>query len=335
MKNSKSSTINDIAKRAGVSPATVSRVINYNPSVNQEIRERVEAALQELNYEKSITNSSKKSKGSKIIGLIIPDILNPFFPLLIKGIENIAKIHGYSIILCDSENENEIEEYHVKNLMEKGIEGLLFIPAPGTNSLINDLINENFPLVFLDRKIDNENINFVTSANEEGAYQAVKYLISLGHRDIVYIAGAKYLSTERERFNGFKRALNEEKIPLHNDLILSGLHAWEKTYDEVIHLIKSGKHFTALFASSDIMAFGAKQALEDSNIKIPEDVSIIGYDDIPFSSAISLTTVSQPAYEMGKNAMLLLIDLIKNRIQTPHRIVLRPSMIIRESCRKR
>ncbi len=337
MENSKPPTLHDVAKKAGVSPSTVSRVMHGNPSVKTEVRNKVENALRELNYYKSKTAGSKKKSGGNIIGLIVPDILNPFFPLLIKGIENIAKIQGYSVILCDSENDCEIEEKHIKNLLQKGIDGLIFVPSPGKNAFINDLINEqvDFPLVFLDRKIENEHINFVTSANEEGAYHAVKYLLSLGHRKIVYIAGEKYLSTEKERFNGYKKAIQEESINLNESLILNGHHNWDDSYKEVSRLIESGAPFTAIFASSDIMAFGAKQALEDRNLKIPNDISIIGYDDIPFSSAISLTTVSQPAYEMGKNAMLLLIDLINKRVQTPHHIVLRPSMIIRGSCMKR
>jgi LacI family transcriptional regulator len=332
----KSTTLKEIATKAGVSPSTVSRVMNHKLSVRPEIRSRVERVIQELKYERNRSSGVRKSFNSNIVGLIVPDILNPFFPLLIKGIENIAKIHGYSLILCDSENDCEIEKKHIRNLLEKEVEGLIFIPAPGENDLIDELIEKDFPLVFLDRRIENKKINYVTAANEEGAYQATKYLISLGHRDIVYItAGAQYLSTQKERFDGFRRALEEEKIPFRNDLVIAGEHEREKTSREVIKLLNSGKKFTALFASSDIMAFAAKQVLEDRNLRIPDDVSIIGFDDIPFSSAISLTTVSQPAHEMGKNAMLLLIDLIKKRVRSPNQIVLRTSMIIRSSCKKR
>jgi LacI family transcriptional regulator len=335
MENEKPATLQDIALKTGVSPTTVSRVVNNNPSVKPDVRLRVEEAIREMKYERGKTASSKKSRLSNTVGLIVPDILNPFFPLLIKGIENVARIQGFSIILCDSENDCDEESTHVQTLLEKGIDGLIFIPAPGKNALVEDLIEGNFPLVFLDRKVDRDRINFVTSANEEGAYTAVKYLITLGHREIVFIGGQEYLSTQKERFAGYRRALEEENIPLDDALILPGQHSWEKSYGAVSGLIGSGKRFSAIFATSDMMAFGAKQAVQDANMKIPGDVSIIGFDDIPFSSAISLTTVSQPAFEMGKNAMLLLIDLINRRVQTPHHIVLRTSMVIRESCGKR
>jgi LacI family transcriptional regulator len=334
MEKGKYATIHDVAREASVSPSTVSRVLNDSPHVKERVRLRVKEAIQALGYEKSRSAGTRSRKQSGIIGLVIPDLLNPFFPLLIKGIENVAKIQGYSIILCDSENDIVIEEQHVKNLLSEGIEGLIFIAAPGQNSLIGQLLREEFPLVFLDRTIGNEKSNCVTSANEEGAHQAVKYLLSLGHRDIVYIAGPRYLSTERERYRGFRTALEEEGVSLREDLIVQGEHDWNAAYKGVMELIDSSRRFTALFASSDIMAFGAKQALEDRGFSIPEDVSVMGYDDIPFSSAISLTTVSQPAYEMGRNAMHLLIDLMKKRVRSPHRIVLRPSMIIRKSCKK-
>jgi LacI family transcriptional regulator len=327
--------LQDIAQKTGVSPTTVSRVLNNNPSVKREVRKRVEEAIREMKYERGRTAPSKKTRLSNTVGLIVPDILNPFFPLLIKGIENVARIQGYSIILCDSENDCDEESTHVQTLLEKGIDGLIFIPAPGRNGLVEDLIEGNFPLVFLDRKVDHDRINFVTSANEEGAYTAVKYLLSLGHKEIVFIGGQDYLSTQRERFAGYRRALEEENILLDNALIILGQHRWDKSYGAVRELIGSGKRFSAIFATSDMMAFGAKQAVQDANMKIPGDVSIIGFDDIPFSSAISLTTVSQPAFEMGKNAMLLLIDLINRRVQAPHHIVLRTSMVIRESCGKK
>ena len=334
MENTKNPTIHDIAAEAGVSPATVSRVLNNNPSVQADIQERVRNIAEKLHYEKSRTPVQKGQKKSTIIGLIIPDVLNPFFPLLIKGIENIAKIQGFSIIFCDSENDIETEEKHVKNLMEEGIEGLIFIPAPGSNHLIKELIQQDFPMVFLDRTSTQANTNFVTCANKEGAHQAVKYLYSLGHRNIVYISGPRYLSTENERYEGFSTALEEEGVQLQQDLILHGEHSWSTTYEEVNKLLDMNRRFSAVFASSDIMAFGAKQAFEDRGLQIPDDVSIIGYDDIPFSSAIALTTISQPAFEMGRNAMHLLIDLIKKRVRTPHHIVLRPSIIIRKSCQK-
>ena len=173
------------------------------------------------------------------------------------------------------------------------------------------------------------------SDNEEGAYQAVKYLLKLGHRCIVNLTGPPELSTEKARIAGYKRALDESEIECQEDLFVCGNYSLEGAYRAIDDLLRKNVNFSAIFATNDMMAFGAKQALEEHNKHIPNDVSLVGYDDILFSSIISLTTVSQPAYEMGRNALLLLLDLINERIATPQRIVLRPSMVIRGSCQRR
>ncbi|MEW5815056.1 MAG: LacI family DNA-binding transcriptional regulator [Spirochaetota bacterium] len=327
-------TIYDVAKRAGVSVSTVSRVMNNDPLVSDATIKNVESAIRILNY-KRVRAANTKITGMKLIALVLPDILNPFYAILIKGIEDIAKIQGYNIILCDYGFDSESENALIMTLLENKIKGIIYIPSSVDNSLIDKLIEEDFSLVFLDRKIEKAGICYVTSANEEGAYQAVRYLLKLGHREIVFIAGSQQLSTSTARFNGYKKALSENRITINENLVLHGDFNLDKTYNEVSRFIKKGISFTAIFAASDIMAFGAKKALEENNLKIPDEVSLVGYDDVPFSTVISLTTVSQPGYEIGRSAMLLLIDLINKRVKPPQQIVLRPSLILRESCKKR
>ena len=335
MEIGKSPTIHDVAQLAGVSLSTVSRVLNDYDSVNPQTRERVEAAIKELHYEKSkAADPVKSGREKKTIGLIVPNILNPFFPLLIKGIEQVAKIHGYHLILCDSENDVTIEQQHIDNLSERGVTGVILIPSSETTHVEN-LIESELPFVFLDRFLDIEGASYVVSDNEEGAYQAIKYLLKLGHRKIVYLAGPQDLSTEKARFKGYKRALEEEGIECCNELFREGHYALEDAYGEVNELLRQKTKFSAIFAANDMMAFGAKQALKEHGLKVPEDISLVGYDDIRFSSIIALTTVAQPTYEMGRNAMVLLLDLIEGRVSTPQQIVLRPSMMIRESCQRR
>ncbi|GAK61094.1 transcriptional regulator, LacI family [Candidatus Vecturithrix granuli] len=331
----KSPTIHDVAQRAGVSLSTVSRVLNDYASVSPHTRERVETAVRELHYERpKSVDDDKLIEAPHSVGLIVPDILNPFFPLLIKGVEQVSRIHGYHLILCDSENDLELETQHINNLYQRGVNGIILIPSR-SESPIRELILSDFPLVLLDRMVESEAASYVISDNEDGAYQAVRYLLKLGHQWIVNLAGPQDLNTEKARLKGFQRALAEEGIPGQPELMLCGNYRLEEAYREVMTLLRRGVEFTAVFATNDMMAFGAKLALEEQGKRIPEDVSLVGYDDIQFSSIISLTTVSQPALEMGRNAMLLLLDLVKERIKIPQHIVLRPSMVIRGSCQRR
>ena len=330
----KSPTIHDVAKEAGVSLSTVSRVMNDPDLVSPQTREKVEAAITAVGYEKTRAENGKQSEETRLVGLIIPDIVNPFFPLLIKGIEHVSKIHDYSLILCDSENDEALEEQHINTLCDRGVDGIILIPSSGATH-VEKLVKKGFPFVFLDRLIEMEGASNVTSDNEEGAYQAVKYLLKLGHQQIVILTGPKGLSTEQARLKGVQRALGEEGIACHDELCVCANYNLEDAYQAILKILAEKTPFTAIFALNDMMAFGAKKALEEQGFRIPEDVSLVGYDDILFSAIISLTSVAQPTYEMGKNAMMLLLDLIHERITTPQHIILRPSMVIRSSCQRR
>jgi len=334
METPKPPTIHDVAKHAGVSLSTVSRVLNTPDSVSPQTREKVENAISELHYEKLRTESLKQPQETKTVGLIIPDILNPFFPLLIKGIEHVSKIHNYSLILYDSEDDAKLEEQHISTLCDRGVDGIILIPSSGA-SHVEKLVKKGFPFLFLDRFIELDGASYVTSDNDEGAYQAVKYLLKLGHRRIAFVTGPSDLSTERSRIHGVQRALTEEGLACDDELCVLGNYRIEDAYQAIITILRKRTDFTAIFATNDMMAFGAKQALEEQGLKIPDDISLVGYDDILFSSIISLTSVSQPTYEMGRNAMVLLLDLINERVTTPQHIVLRPSVVIRGSCKRR
>ncbi|MCG8572564.1 MAG: LacI family transcriptional regulator [Spirochaetes bacterium] len=330
----KTTTIYDVAKLAGVSPSTVTRALNNNVSVNEKSKEKVLQAAKELGYSKT-NRTIKKDNVLKTIGLIVPDISNPFFPILIKGIEKVAKVHGYHIIVCDSENDLEIEKKHLQDFLDKDVSGIICTPVPGTNPFFSELIEDKFPLVILDRTIPVKGINFVTSDNREGLYQATKYLLDLGHKNILYIGGSRDAYPENDRFFGFKRAMDEVKNPIQNKLVIYCNYDWDKAYHEIRKFLSDKIPFTAVLATNDMMAYGVKKALEENNLRVPQDISIIGYDDIPFSSLIGLTTIAQPGYEMGRNAMILLIDLINGRMDKPQEIILNANIVIRESCKRR
>jgi DNA-binding LacI/PurR family transcriptional regulator len=188
--------------------------------------------------------------------------------------------------------------------------------------------------VFLDRALEREDICTVASDNVEGAYQATTYLLNLGHRDIVYISHSPHLSTSVARFEGFRKGLDEFGLKVNKDLFLMGDTTFEKGFQEVQRLLKSRKKFTAVFSSNDMMAFGAWEAAKEAGLKVPQDLSIIGYDEIPFSSYLSLTTIAQPSVEIGRNALSLVVDLVEGKRVAPQAILLRDSLIIRKSCMK-
>ena len=323
-------TIAEIAEIAGVSIATVSRVLNNNPTVRQENIEKVERVLTEHGYTRS--KERRAVHAAATIGLIVPDISNPWFPSLIKGVERLTRLYEMNLVLSDSENDAHIEAANIATMVSRGIDGLILVPTHRCSEAAVALVDDEFPLVFLDRQVDNRAVNFVTSSNTEGAYQATKYLLSLGHRRIVYIAGSEEIDTEWKRRGGYLRALRESSVPERSELIIPGNYVLDNARRSVSDLIRGGVSFTAVFASDDIMAYGAQIALSDYGLSIPENVSLIGFDDIRYSSLMGLTTVAQSPFELGKNAVLLLNDILSGRVTGPKTIELPTSMVIRESC---
>jgi LacI family transcriptional regulator len=323
-----------IARDAGVSVSTVSRVINNDQSISPAIREKVLSAAKRLKYRKKPRGYIRQGGARKIIGLITPNILNPFFPMILKGIQSISKPRGLHIILSDSEDNSEVEKSHIDQLMELGISGLIIIASENKSNRIAQLVEDGYPVVLLDRTIRGVNSCSVTVDNIDGAYQAVKYLINLGHKRILHLAGPEKLSTEIERFEGYKKALREESIAFEKNLVVPGNFQIEGAYEAMTSVLKKKVPFTAVFVSNDLMAFGAIRALQDNNLGVPEDISVIGYDDIAVCPSTILTTVAQPAFQLGKNAIFLLLDLIQGRIEAPQNVILRPSIVIRGTCRR-
>ncbi|WP_300366574.1 LacI family DNA-binding transcriptional regulator [Brachyspira sp.] len=327
--NDKKITLNYIAKKANVSVATVSRVLNGNSSVDEKIKNKINKIIHSDGY-----NIKKTNKIKKIISVIIPDITNPFFANIIEGIENTANLYGYHIILSQFKENKDISNF--KDITNIGVSGYIIIPTVGSTKYFDAIVNNsNLPVIFLDRKAELENINYVGSDNEIGAYNATKYLIDLGHKNIIYMAGPKDISTEKERFIGFIKALNDNNINFDYDKYYKIANFnFDESYNQMKEIIKSKLDYTAIFSACDIMCFGIKKATEEFGISIPDDISLIGYDNIPFSSIIGLTTVSSQAYEMGKNAVLSILNIISERITNNINIILQPNIVIRNSCKK-
>ncbi|HUZ17751.1 MAG TPA: LacI family DNA-binding transcriptional regulator [Spirochaetia bacterium] len=327
-------TLKEIALHAKVSEATVSRVINNRPNVHPDTVSKVNGALKQMDVDLNALRRRNRSFAARSIALLVPDITNPVFPMMMKGIEHVARTHGYNLIVCDSENDPSIERERLESLVADSVDGLIWIPTGEAADDTHDDVRQTLPTVFLDRRFAGKEANCVVGANEDGAYQATRYLLSLGHRRILFVGGPVGTSTAEERFQGFKRALGEQGIEVLDELILRCDFTMSGAYTAATRFLASGTRVSGVFASNDAMAFGVLKALREARISVPEEMSIIGYDDIPYAEFVGLSTVAQPAFDLGRNAMILLTDVLGGRVTAPQIVSLRPVLTIRDSCRK-
>lgn len=333
MKDMKNVTIKDVAARANVAVSTVSRVLNNSSYVSESTRERVLQAIRELNYHPNNLARGLTTGKTGVIGLMIPDITNPFFPVLARGVEDAANARGYAVILCNTDGNSRQEEVYLQMLREQRVDGIIFSSASSGRQVIEDLLSERMPLVLIDRKIEGVKVNTVIVDNLGSSCEITRYIIGKGHRRIGFIGGPHHLATSRDRLAGYRMALSEAGIPVDEDLIKEGDFRYSSGYANMQALFELG--VTAVFAANDLMAIGAIRALEEMGKGVPQDVAVAGFDDIMMASLIkpALTTVCQPTYRMGVIAADLLIDQIAgNACAEPDTIVLKPNLVIRESC---
>ena len=325
----------DVAERAKVSVASVSRVVRGVSRVDTETRQKVETALAALHIDKGyFSNKLTDREGFQFVALCIRDLLSPFSGLLLKGIQEVAYTHRYGIMLCDGSDDNSQYEQINRLVRQHNGRGVIFASTEQTSLVVEKLLADKTPLVLMDGVGINRDACSVTNDNRGGACNAVRYLISLGHRRILYLAGDHRLTTETERYAGYCDALKDAGIPLDPRLRVEGFFDWQRSHDSIASIIDEHVEFTAIFCANDLMAFAAKYALEEHGLQVPQDVSLMGFDDIPLSAPLSLTTYSLPAYEMGRNAMQMLIDLVEGRITLPKQLVLHPTIRIRNSCKR-
>lgn len=329
-KEKKQPSIVDVAKKAGVSISTISRAMNDKDQLNPQTYERVQRAMRELEYRKTGRNSAARVR---TIAVVVPTVLDPFFSVVLHGIDAISKTYNYNILLFDSMNSTEIELTNANRIVQSVPDGVIFVPSGDSTVAYRKLKDAGLPVVLLDRLLDVEDPSYVISNDEEGAYLAVKYLIDLGHRSILYMGGIHDTSTEAARLRGYTRALRESGIPVLDEAISECSFDSESAYAAVKEILrKKSPQFTAMFAGNDLMAFGIRKALEENGLMVPRDVSLVGYGDMPFASLISLTSVSCPALEMAKSALSMLIHIIEKKYVSSHKTVMRPALILRGSC---
>lgn len=330
-------TIKDVAKIANVSITTVSRVSNGSKGVSAKTRRRVLNAIKELGYSPSAIASGLKTRLSKSIGIAVPDTIGDFYGEVINGIESVATENGYNLIVSLNHHIIKEELEAVNFFKAKKVDGAILVTTSGDDDYVRSLIDEGYNIVLLDRDPHGLKIDTVKIDNFRGGHLATEYLLKLGHSAILFIQGVPYIDSSKERFNGYKRALKDNKIKFNPDFILSGDFFVESGYSSIRrYLDKYGLNFSAIFASNDQMAMGAIKALNDKGISVPDEVSVVGFDDSYISPYIipSLTTIKQRREEMGKIAAELLLDKIsfhKKKERTPRQITIPVELIERES----
>jgi len=335
-KRKKPLTINDIAKEAGVAKSTVSKVLNEQRGVSQETRRKVLKAVKKLNYHPSVIARSLKSKRTKAVGLILPNIINPFFPAILKGVEDTAIENGYVVVFCDSDDRKEKESLYFQIFENRWVDGIIFSGITGDKQeekYIRSIHEKGTPVVLIDREIEDYFTNVVMIDNKRAGFDATSYLLKLGHRKIGCITGPQNIKIFVKRLEGYRRALEKYNVDFNPDLVEEGDLSIESGRSATKKLLKKKITFTAIFASTDLMAIGCIRELQENGIKIPSDVSVIGIDNIPLASLVtpSLTTIAQPAYEMGVEAMNLLIKNIEKRGVLKSKIILPTELVVRKS----
>ena len=328
-------TIREVAKKAGVSPATVSRVISQSGYVSETTRNKVLMTIRELDYRPNIIARSMVTKATHTIGLVVTDITNPFFAQLSRGIEEITWNNGYTLILANTDEDLSREQAIVQALQEKQVDGLILVPASSNNAPhLFELIKQGIPIVLVDREVVGLPVDKVMVDNEEGAYTAVSHLIELGHRRIAILLDNLDITTNIERLVGYRRALKDHHITIEENLIKSCQYTQQSAYEIVKELLLSADRPSALFTTNNFMTMGAIKAIREAGLRVPEDLALVGFDDLEYEQLHSpqLTVVSQPITAMGNIAGQRIIAKLRGDNNPPMEIRLKTHFIVRESC---
>jgi DNA-binding LacI/PurR family transcriptional regulator len=327
--------MHDIAKRAKVSIGTVSNVLNGTVAVREPLRLRVLEAIKAFGYQRSQLARGLRRNYTNMIGMIVPDITNPFFPSLVRAAEDVAYTHKYRLVLCNSDNDSQKEASYLTELQSYLPAGLLLIPA--IDSLLREQPMRNgrpTPTVCIDRKPEGWKCDTIYAGNENGAYAATLHLIDHGHRRIAVIGGPSHLANARQRLRGFRQALKEAGIPLPDAYVQTGRFDRASGIEAALCLLRPASRPTAIFAANDLMAMGAMLGMRELGLRCPEDVSLVGFDnlvDIVDLLQPPLTTVQQPVYRLGVTAAELLLERISGANDAPKEIVLETELIRRGS----
>jgi len=331
-------TLEDIAKKAGVSRSTVSRVVNEHPNISDSVRERVLEVIQETGYQPNVAARTLASQRSQMIGLVLPFsfsslFTDPYYPLLIQGICQTCNQYDYTLAFFLASAKDDEKKIYTRIPNNGLLDGVLIQSGlHGDQEIIGHLIDAGIPLVVIGRPFPSNKVSFVNIDNVEASKKAVAYLVELGHQRIATITGPLESTVGIDRRKGYLTALKEHGMRINKQLIADGDFSDRGGYEAMQRLIL--EHPDAVFAASDLMAIGAIRAIREKGLSVPEDIAVIGFDDIPSlpPSEVELTTVRQPIIQIGAKAVELLFDLIKTGANSPNNIILDTELVIRSSC---
>jgi LacI family transcriptional regulator len=332
-------TIRDVARRAGVAPTTVSRVINNSGYTSAETRARVEAAIHELQYVPNTLSQSLRYKRTNTLALVLSDITNPFWTTVTRGVEDAASEQDMHVFLCNTDEKPDKTASYVEKLLQRQTDGFLFVPTGADTAILQKIKKQSVPLVVLDRTVEGVVVDVVRSDSLGGAQRLTEYLIRLGHRRIAIIPGPPNIATSVQRLEGYRRALAKHNIPYDDTLVRHGRFNHENGVNVAITttlLNDLSPPPTVIFAGNNFIALGVLQAIRQAKLRVPEDISVVSFDDVPYNWEAEpfLTVVSQDPYKLGMRAAELLLKLITSEEQAGSRdIVLPVELLERRSCR--
>lgn len=331
----KRATIRDVAKTAGVSLSTVSRVLHRHPAVNSDIQQRVLRAIDELDYQPNRSAQRLRSKMGSVIGLIISDIENPFFTSIVRGVEDVAYANQMTVVLCNTDEDPAKQERYIGVMQEEGVAGLIIAPAHSDSyeSLL-PLRELGIPTVLLDRDIGDEKSDAVCVDNVAGAYSATHHLITAHHKRIAIVNGDTHIKTFADRYQGYRRALIDANIKINKNYVVEVPPKIERSLQATLDLLQLKPRPDAIFAGNNLITIGVLKAIKQLKLSIPEEIALVGFDDMPWSSELCppITSVAQPTYELGQEAARLLIRRLRDNDGFHQTITLHTRLIVRESC---
>lgn len=324
--------VKDVARLAGVSVATVSRVLNDSAAVTGETRARVLEAVAELGYRPNAVARSLRTDTTRTIGLVIGDILNPFFTELARAVEDEARRSGYSVVIGNADERPERQDHYVRTLLEQRVDGLLLCPTAEITPLVRDVVRDGAPLVFLDRTLPGLDVPTVRADGAEAIGALVAHLRGLGRRRVAFISGPALLSTGRERTEAFRAAMRANGLDVPEEYLVAGDFRAGSGRETAARLLDLPEPPEVIFAGDNLMALGALDEIRARGLRIPADVGLASYDDVPWFAHLEppVTAIEQPVQELGRRAVRALLDRVERRPVEP--AVLAARLVVRRSC---
>ncbi len=328
-------TLKDLARMAGVHPSTVSRVLNNDRSIrlSESTRERVLRLAREHGYRPHRVARSLKRRETLVLAIMIPDITNPFFSTLFRGVEDSAADQGYNVILCNTDDRPERQEQYLQVLGEGHVDGLIIATARGTDPSLRRLVQQGLPFVLVNRWSEDPPASCVIGDDRGGTRAAMVHLLRLGYRRIAHLAGDPSILTARERLAAYQQTMADHGVPVSDLLLAEAGFTEEGGYKAMQKLLQRAAP-EAVFAVNDMAAIGAYQAIKEAGLRVPDDIAVVGFNDISLAARMDppLTTVRLPLYEMGRAAADLLVRLLRGEHAEPKRRVFPAELVVRGSC---